>query len=85
MNEELRSQLWSAANNIDDLKNRVQNAADVMEVIASSETEPQISGALWFVRDSMKILCELIDIEIDKLMEVLRQANEEATTKKKKK
>jgi hypothetical protein len=58
MNEELRSQLWSAANNIDDLKNRVQNAADVMEVIASSETEPQVSGALWFVRDSMKILCE---------------------------
>jgi hypothetical protein len=56
-----------------------------MEVIASSETEPQVSGALWFVRDSMKILCELIDIEIDKLMEVLRQANEEATTKKKKK
>jgi hypothetical protein len=85
MHEELRSQLWSAANNIDELKHKLKNAADVIEIIASSDTAEPNSGALWFVRDSMIILCELIDIEIDKLMEVSRQAHEEANAKKKKK
>jgi hypothetical protein len=79
----LRTQLWGAANEIDGLKNRIQNAADVLEIMAVSETTEPHSGALWFVRDSIKTLCELMDFEVDKLMEVSRQLHEEEPKKKK--
>lgn len=85
MNEEIRSSLWHIANEIEGMKGRFEGAADVLEIMAVSETGEPHSGALWFVRDAIKIQCELLDIEIDKLMEVQRQLREPVVEPKKKK
>jgi hypothetical protein len=81
--EELRSQLWAAANEIDTLRYRIENAGDVLEVMAVAETSEPQSGALWFVRDSLKTICQLMEIEIDKVLEVNRQIGLEEPKKKK--
>lgn len=85
MNEEIRNSLWHIANEIESMKTRFENAADVLEIMAVTETGEPNSGALWFVRDSIKIHCQLLDIEIDKLMEVQRQLREPEPQPKKKK
>lgn len=88
MSDQARSSLWHIANEIEGMKGRFEGAADVLEIMAVSETGEPNSGALWFVRDAIKVQCELLDIEIDKLMEVQRQLREpepEPEPKKKKK
>ena len=84
MSEELRSSLWHIANEIEGMKARFEGAADVLEIMAVSETGEPNSGALWFVRDAIKVQCELLDFEIDKLLEVQRQLREPEPVPKKK-
>ena len=81
--EQIRSELWHAANEIDTLRNRIENAGDVLEVMAAAETSEPQSGALWFVRDSLKTICQLMEIEIDKVLDVNRQIGLEEQKKKK--
>lgn len=88
MTEALRSSLWHIANEIEGMKGRFEGAADVIEIMAVSEVGEPNSGALWFLRDAIKVQCELLDYEIDKLLEVQRQMREpepEPKPKKKKK
>lgn len=86
MSEELfGSTLWSVGNEIESIKTRFEGAADVLEIMAVAEPGEPNSGALWFVRDSIKVQCELLDIEIDKLMEANRQLREQSIEPKRKK
>ena len=46
---------WEIACKIDELNNRISNAADALELIADDILSSPHSGALWLVRD---VLCE---------------------------
>lgn len=83
MNEIVRGELWHTANEIDALKSNIQNATDFLEIMANdSEIGEPHKGALWFLRESIKINCQLMDMQIDKLMEVHRQLAEVQKKKK---
>ncbi len=57
---------WEATNKLETLVYKISNAADVLEMIAVEEQDPT-SGALWFMRDSLKSLAKEYEHEVEEL------------------
>lgn len=60
--------IWEAACKIDELNNRISNAADALELIADDLTSAPHSGALWLVRDVLNETNKAIELLVSDLM-----------------
>ena len=60
--------IWEAACKIDELNNRISNAADALELIADDLTSAPHSGALWLVRDVLNETNKEIELLVSDLM-----------------
>lgn len=69
MNTFVQEALWGSSQKIESLGYKVNNAADVLEIIAAETDGEPTSGALWFVRDALKNLADDIVLEADKLLD----------------
>lgn len=61
------SETWNAINKLETLTYKVSNAADVLELMAVECTEDPQSGALWYMRDSLKALANEFEKEVEAL------------------
>lgn len=52
---------YTISDKIDTLEDKLSNLADIIELMAVHETIDHISGPLWFIRDTMKDICEKLD------------------------
>jgi hypothetical protein len=59
---------WEIACKIDELNNRISNAADALELIADDLTSAPHSGALWLVRDVLNETNKAIELLVSDLM-----------------
>ena len=59
---------WEIACKIDELNNRISNAADVLEIVADDITSAPHSGALWLVRDMLNETNKAIELLVNDLM-----------------
>ncbi len=75
---------WEATNKLETLVYKVSNAADVLEMIAVGEQDPT-SGALWFVRDTLKSLATEYEREVEELYRLHMQEQKNEKPKKEKK
>lgn len=60
--------IWEIACKIDELNNRISNAADALELIADDLTSAPHSGALWLVRDVLNETNKAIELLVSDLM-----------------
>lgn len=75
---------WEATNKLETLVYKISNAADVLEMIAV-EAEDPTSGALWFVRDTLKSLATEYEREVEELYRLSLQEQKAEKPKKEKK
>ena len=75
---------WEATNKLETLVYKISNAADVLEMIAV-EAEDPTSGALWFVRDTLKSLATEYEREVEELYQLHMQEQKAEKPKKEKK
>lgn len=61
------SETWNAINKLETLTYKVSNAADVLELMAVECIEDPQSGALWYMRDSLKALANEFEKEVEAL------------------
>ncbi len=61
---------------------KVSGAADVLELMASDCSEDPTSGALWYIRDTLKSLVEQAEKDIEDLYPLLQDKVVEVRTKK---
>ena len=73
---------WEAVNKLETFAYKVSNAADALELMALDISEDPHSGAIWFVRDSLKALVEKAEEDIEAFY---RERMEEIKPKPKKK
>jgi hypothetical protein len=59
---------WEIACKIDELNNKISNAADALELIADDLTSAPHSGALWLVRDVLNETNKAIELLVSDLM-----------------
>ena len=59
---------WEIACKIDELNNRISNAADVLELVADDITSAPHSGALWLVRDMLNETNKAIELLVNDLL-----------------
>ena len=59
---------WEIACKIDELNNRISNAADILEIVADDITSAPHSGALWLVRDVLNETNKAIELLVSDLM-----------------
>ena len=59
---------WEIACKIDELNNKISNAADALELIADDLTSAPHSGALWLVRDVLNETNKEIELLVSDLM-----------------
>lgn len=80
------SEVWNAINRLETLTYKVSNAADVLEMMAIENTEDPQSGALWYMRDSLKALAKEAEREVEELYRShLQELNKPEPKKEKKK
>ena len=60
--------IWEIACKIDELNNKISNAADVLELVADDITSQPHSGALWLVRDMLNETNKAIELLVSDLM-----------------
>lgn len=60
---------WLRAQDVESLAHRINNATDVIEIMAAQTEDDPTSGALWFVRDSLKDIADKIIKETDKMLD----------------
>ena len=70
-------------NKIETFIYRVSGAADVLEVMASECSEDPTSGALWYLRDTLKTLVEQAELDIEEIYSINRQMQEKPKKGKK--
>jgi hypothetical protein len=59
---------WEIACKIDELNNKISNAADALEIVADDITSAPHSGALWLVRDVLNETNKAIELLVSDLM-----------------
>ena len=59
---------WKIACKIDELNNKISNAADALELVADDITSAPHSGALWLVRDVLNETNKAIELLVSDLM-----------------
>ena len=59
---------WEIACKIDELNNKISNAADALELVADHLTSSPHSGALWLVRDVLNETNKAIELLVSDLM-----------------
>ena len=59
---------WEIACKIDELNNKISNAADALELVADDLTSSPHSGALWLVRDVLNETNKAIELLVSDLM-----------------
>ena len=59
---------WEIACKIDELNNKISNAADVLELVADDIVSQPHSGALWLVRDMLNETNKAIELLVSDLM-----------------
>lgn len=59
---------WEIACKIDELNNRISNAADVLELVADDIVSQPHSGALWLVRDMLNETNKAIELLVNDLL-----------------
>ena len=72
---------WEATNKLETLVYKISTAADVLEMIAVEEQDPT-SGALWFMRDSLKSLAKEYEHEVEELYRLHMQEQKAGKPKK---
>jgi len=60
--------IWEIACKIDELNNKISNAADALELVADDITSAPHSGALWLVRDVLNETNKAIELLVSDLM-----------------
>ena len=60
--------IWEITCKIDELNNKISNAADALELIADDITSQPHSGALWLVRDVLSETNKAIELVVSDLM-----------------
>jgi hypothetical protein len=60
--------IWEIACKIDELNNRISNAADTLELVADDIISSPHSGAIWLVRDVLNETNKAIEILVSDLM-----------------
>ena len=75
--------IWRTVNNIDECVYKIKNVADVLEIMAVSETTEAESGALWLMRDNLVQLTEKIEGYTQDLLDLRNRAQEEEEKPKK--
>ena len=60
--------IWEIACKIDELNNRISNAADTLELVADDIVSSPHSGAIWLVRDVLNETNKAIEILVSDLM-----------------
>jgi len=73
--------LWDAANDIEELAQKLDNVRSVVELIAEDVNEPY-SGALWAVYSLLDDLQKKMYIQADKVMELHRAEKQPKKGKK---
>ena len=58
---------WNAISKLETLTYKISMAADVLELMAVECTEDPQSGALWYMRDSLKALANEFEKEVEAL------------------
>lgn len=59
---------WEIACKIDELNNKISNAADVLELVADDIISSPHSGAIWLVRDVLNETNKAIELLVSDLM-----------------
>ena len=59
---------WKIACKIDELNNKISNAADVLELVADDIVSQPHSGALWLVRDMLNETNKAIELLVNDLL-----------------
>jgi len=59
---------WEIACKIDELNNKISNAADVLELVADDIVSQPHSGALWLVRDMLNETNKAIELLVNDLL-----------------
>ena len=77
------SSIFTQINKIETFIYRVSGAADVLEVMASECSEDPTSGALWYLRDTLKTLVEQAELDIEEIYSINRQMQEKPKKEKK--
>ena len=73
--------LWDAANDIEELANKIDNVRNVVELIAEDVENPY-SGALWAVYGMLDDLQKKMYIQAADVMEMHREENQPKKGKK---
>jgi len=73
--------LWDAANDIEELANKLNNVRNVVELIAEDVEDPY-SGALWAVYSMLDDLQKKMYIQAADVMEMHREENQPKKAKK---
>jgi hypothetical protein len=73
--------LWDAANDIEELANKIDNVRNVVELIAEDVEDPY-SGALWAVYSMLDDLQKKMYIQAADVMELHREENQPKRAKK---
>ena len=60
--------IWEIACKIDELNNRISNAADTLELVADDIVSSPHSGAIWLVRDVLNETNKAIELLVNDLM-----------------
>ena len=60
--------IWEIACKIDELNNKLSNAADVLELVADDITSQPHSGAIWLVRDVLNETNKAIELLVSDLI-----------------
>jgi hypothetical protein len=60
--------IWEIACKIDELNNKISNAADVLELVADDIVSQPHSGALWLVRDMLNETNKAIELLVNDLL-----------------
>lgn len=59
---------WEIACKIDELNNKISNAADTLELVADDIISSPHSGAIWLVRDVLNETNKAIELLVSDLM-----------------
>ena len=79
------STLWELSCEVESLACRISNVANMVEVLATAESQEPTSGALWAVRDYLEILEEKLMNQSETIMDLHRAERIKAEPKPKKK
>ena len=60
--------IWEIACKIDELNNKISNAADALELVADDIISSPHSGAIWLVRDVLNETNKAIELLVSDLM-----------------